>query len=521
MRRIILMLLCVVMMMSFVGCGSKTGAGTQVTENESESITKSEGESLAGQKDVIKPASVTVMWDQTMSSDEISQFSEELSKKLGVVVNWVSESHSDYYDVLKTNFTNNASADIVVLSPKYYQEFAKSGYLWDMTGAWENSGVKSSGRFTNAGLNVVKNAYLENDNGTKSLYGMPYERGNGCITYVRTAWLEECNITVPTTYEEYYNMCLAFKEKYKTAPVTAPGFISEDAPYTNYLPEFYQDAYPDFYKNSEGKWVDGFTQEAMKNALTRLNQAYKDGLLDVKNEDNESNSTVDCRKGFINEEQGVFTYWAGTWAVRLEEQLKAAGVKDTRLTALKPIAEVGKYVEKDSYVIAISANANNPEGIFKYFIEPIFDGGEVQTLWTYGVEEVHWGTKKEKIYINGTEHVFEEGEFHFLLNKVGPSYDGLIIEDELLLAEFAEGKNPTVTAKSPLVSDKEKVALKFLEENSICEKDRLTGVEKEEEIWEYKLKLIEKAVTGEVTPEEAIEEYKNKYGTYVESILNR
>ena len=37
-------------------------------------------------------------------------------------------------------------------------------------------------------------------------------------------------------------------------------------------------------------------------------------------------------------------------------------------------------------MICITSACQNPEGVFKYFIDPILDGGEVQTLWQYGVE---------------------------------------------------------------------------------------------------------------------------------------
>ena len=37
-----------------------------------------------------------------------------------------------------------------------------------------------------------------------------------------------------------------------TYAVSAAGLIGTEAPYTNYLPEFYQDAYPDFTTDQNG-----------------------------------------------------------------------------------------------------------------------------------------------------------------------------------------------------------------------------------------------------------------------------
>ncbi len=42
------------------------------------------------------------------------------------------------------------------------------------------------------------------------LYGMPAARGNGCVTYVKKAWLDNCGLDVPTNYDEYLAMLEAF-----------------------------------------------------------------------------------------------------------------------------------------------------------------------------------------------------------------------------------------------------------------------------------------------------------------------
>jgi len=44
--------------------------------------------------------------------------------------------------------------------------------------------------------------------------------------------------------------------------ISAPGFYSKEAPYTNYLPEFYQNAqFTFYYDQSKGEYVDGFSQK--------------------------------------------------------------------------------------------------------------------------------------------------------------------------------------------------------------------------------------------------------------------
>ena len=43
----------------------------------------------------------------------------------------------------------------------------------------------------------------------------------------------------------------------------------------------------------------------------------------------------------------------------------------------------------------------------------MLDGGDMQFLWTYGVEGVHWSTAAEEVC--GVK--YEEGQFHMLENR--------------------------------------------------------------------------------------------------------
>ena len=123
----------------------------------------------------------------------------------------------------------------------------------------------------------------------------------------------------------------------------------------------------------------------MKEALQRIQTAVNDGVID---KESVNNSTANARDKFYSTdpstETGVFTYWAGTWATNLKTNLEANG-KDGELVALPPIAEVGQYLDRVPPVWCITSACENPEGVFKYFIEPMQDGGDVQFLWTYGV----------------------------------------------------------------------------------------------------------------------------------------
>lgn len=200
----------------------------------------------------------------------------------------------------------------------------------------------------------------------------------------------------------------------------------------NYLPEFYQDAYSSFYQKEDGTWVDGFTEDSMKEALQRLKDAYEAGYID---KESLTNATSDCRTKFYEDKFGVFTYWAGTWATNLKTNLANNGL-DSELVAIPPIEELGAYLERRPAVWAITTQCENPEGVFKYFIENMLDGGDMQTLWTYGVEGTHWSTAAETV----CENTYEEGEFHMLesLESPGTQYTKNNIDPMLSIGDYID-----------------------------------------------------------------------------------
>ena len=101
---------------------------------------------------------------------------------------------------------------------------------------------------------------------------------------------------------------------------------------------------------------------------------------------------------------------------------------------LKPIAEVGTYIERTPPVWAITTACENPEGVYKYLLESMLDGGEMQKLWSYGVEDIHWSTKAETILDNK----YEEGEFHLKesIEKPGTQYTKQHLDPMLAIAKW-------------------------------------------------------------------------------------
>ncbi len=438
--------------------------------------------------------------DQNNGRDQFEARWEELHPGYDLVI--IQPDHSAYYDVMQQRMASGDWPDVLILSSTYYSDFASNGVLWDMTDAWENSKTKNSPNFHG---DIVIDGLKINDR----LYGFADAHGNGCVSYVKKAWLDECGLEAPTTYDDYIAMCKAFVEKYGTYAVAAAGFVGGEAPFINYLPEFYQDAYPFFVQQEDGTWVDGFTLDNMKDAMQRLQDAVAAGIID---RETLTNTTADARNKFYDDKFGVFTYWAGTWATNLKTNLEANG-RSGELVALKPLEGLPLYFDRVPPMWCITSKCADPQMVFDVFIDTMLDGGDNQMLFTYGPEDVYWSTKAGTV-LAGTEKevTYEDGQFHMLesLEKPGTLYTKFHTDPMLALTDFAEGY---YDPKEDSVKPEAKEAQQLFNENSrlasivpaTSELSELNG-----DLTSIKSQLIADVALGNMTVDEAFAEFEKE-----------
>ena len=511
--------------MGLVACGSKS-----TTDNKKETVDWASVE---------KPGSFKVMVDGTVvkETNGAAEFYEYYKELTGLDIEWIRPEHSSYTDSVKNTFASGDLPDVVLLSSDFLANFAANGYLWDMTDAWEQSATKNSGRLTEMANSVMAANEVAGPDGTKALYGFSPTRGNGCCTYIKVSSLEAAGYKADEvanktmTYDEYYKLLkdIQAASDNKNFVISTSGFVAggnsgkPEAPYTNYLPEFYQDAQFTFYLK-DGEYVDGFAEDSMKKAMDRLKTAISDGILDKASQ---NQSTSDARKKWQSADKSttssVFTYWAGTWAQTLTNNLPD---KSDSLIAIKPIKELGKYTERLAPAWAITYKAyenGKAEGIFKYFIDTMLDGGDIQVAWEYGAKGTHWDDKAEDVTLKGKEDKvssYKEGEFHFLptpedatklmsKNHVDPS---------LAIADFGDKTDPGDKAVTQIVTDCYKM---FNANSEIAAVLPATEVLNNNivDINTKRLEVLSQVVLGEKTYDEAMADYNKQVGAKITAVI--
>lgn len=494
--------------LGLAACGSSTtGASADKSKDE-----------------VVKPDQIKVMADGTVVTEPngAEEFYAQLKDATGVDVEWIRPDHSGYYDAVANAFNDESSIpDVVILSSDYYALYAASGMLWNMSDAWKESDIES--RLVDSAKNIYQTYQVKGDDGEDGLYGLcPVATGAGCCTYVKEEWLKQAgyqrsDIEDKTlTFDEYYTMLKKMHEATGKTVLSASGYVGKDAPYTNYLPEFYQQAKFSFYKDASGKYVDGFSEQAMKDALERIKTGVADGIID---KESINNSTADVRNKFYADNTGVFTYWYGTWAKTLKDTCADKDLGD--LIAIKPIKELGSYSMRVEPVFAITSNAKNPEGIFEYWLSKMVDGGEVQRLWTYGAKGTHWDDKAETVTLEGKEDqpdTYEEGQFHFLPSPEKPTgYMQKNYVDPGSGITKLEIGDPAYDAMSDVIKDNKKFFLANCEPSTIIPMtdeygDNISDINKARNL------AVANVVTGEMSADEAIKDYNDKVGSLVKIV---
>ena len=482
---------------SMVGCGNSDNTTASTTPDASGNT-----ETNTSTGEAVKPEKITMMvngtfLDEASGQKEIVKAYKDLT---GIDLQITTIDHNSYNDQLSLAFASGDVPDVVILSAEYYAAYASQGALADLSSYWENSETKASGRMNET---YTDGLYIDG-----ALYGFTPARGNGCMTYLRQDWLDNLSLQVPTTYDEYLNVLRAFVNddpdgngKNDTMGVTAAGIMSTEAPYTNYLPEFWQDAYPDFYQTADGTWVDGFSEQATADALQRLKDAYSEGLIDMEVT---TNKTSSCRDKYYAGQVGAFTYWAGKWSATIDENLKQVNPSGS-IVGIAPIKELGQYTERQSPVIAITNKCQNPEGVFKYLFEVMVDGDKGQTIFNYGAEGTHYTLEGDKMTLLPDPEVPTS------------TFTNIFVDPLIGIADWTNG-DPMADSRNPLVAETNQV---FVENSKLAPVivSNDTKSNYAPTLLDIRTIIVTDVVTGDMTVEEGMASYKEQSAAMVDEIL--
>ena len=370
------------MVVGMAACGSQDAGNSAASSSSapaassaaSTASSAAASESSTAAPEVTKPESIS-WWTHDGLNEEngAEQWFAEFEKFTGIHLDHQFIPNNEYYDKLKLAFASDEVPEVFDLNGSNLALYASQGAIMDLTDLLKASDL----------YDKVDPAIWDAISIDGKIYAIPKEIPSAAVTYVRGDWLERLGMSAPTNYDEFLEMVRRFKAEIPECEIgiTAPGVKSEMN-----LPEFYQGAHFGFAK-VDGVWVDGFAQDNMAEAMQRMQDAYKEGLMDMEII---TNKTSTCRDAWYEGKVGVFNYWSGKWGGTLQDRLVANNEGAIALP-IQPIAEADYlYATLSGLCISSKVSEEKAAQIFKYFIEYMHDGGEGQVLFQSGVEGVHW-----------------------------------------------------------------------------------------------------------------------------------
>ncbi len=454
----------------FAACQKKTGepgAGTPGTTA----------------KEPQKPDKIKAFVDTFMVKEQgHDQLIEEYKKQTGITLEITQPAHNQYYDVLNVTFASGDIPDVVEIAEQNYLKYATQGGLADLTQQVKNSKV----------LQAVEPAYMDALKVSGKQYGVPLQTGGGCVTYIRQDWLDNLGLKVPTTYDELYNVMKAFtfNDPDKNGKNDTIGYtsvlVAEGKLQEQYLRDFYWDSSPDFVLK-DGKWVDGFSQPEYMEGLLRVKKAYQDKILD---QELFTNQTSTARDKFTASKVGIFPYWNNYWASRLEDTTKQSSAPNAKLVAIPAIKE-SYYLNRAPVATAITSKSKNVDGVFKWFVEYMHDGGPGQTLFSYGVENVHWQKKDNKV------------EALPILNNPKQKFDKVWFSADNTVTPYTNG--PLIPLDPRITQAIDAFKGNFKQVKIFPASDTYTKVSSD--LYKLRQEVASKIIIGELTPEQGMARY--------------
>jgi putative aldouronate transport system substrate-binding protein len=245
-----------------------------------------------------------------------------LNKTLNIDVkyNWIVPSDS-YSDKLNLAITGGDIPDLMVVTPIQLQQLVEADAIEDMTPFIDKYASPS----VKANYAATKGVALESATIDGKIWGVPNVQPQAdapLMVWVRQDWLDKVGMKGPETVDDVEAIAKAFIEKDpggngagNTIGLTGtqqPVFVPSNLHGFDVIFNAYG-AFPTLlYKGADGKIVYGSVQPEAKEALARLAQMYKDGVIDpefaTKNTDKSNELVVGGKAGIM-----IGPWWIPWW----------------------------------------------------------------------------------------------------------------------------------------------------------------------------------------------------------------
>lgn len=381
MKRVIASILCVLLVLSmFAGCQKKEGNQaksdtTTQAPNKSDTTTQAPKPTLR----LLGPNNGT---DYDPNNYPVQKMLEE---KTGYKVQYEALPAENADDKLNLLMANKEPYDILKLTPGQFIKLANEGALEPLDDLLKQYGqtiLKVTAPETFVGAKV---------NG--KIYGIPEKNAKdsiGTALAIRQGLLDELNLKVPTTIDEFYTFLKTIKDKKGIIPLSTSNtqaIVMEIAGAFGVCT---------YWEESGGKLRYRGENPGMKEYLAFMNKLYQEGLLD---QEMPANTSAKVQEKFISGKAAVIQYaW---WSAPTIIPALQKTFPNEKLALIPPLkgkdGKSSNWINKGvSWYIAVPKVSKNKEEAIKYInmkLQP-----DIFKLMTIGEKDVHYTEKNGEYY---------------------------------------------------------------------------------------------------------------------------
>ncbi|MBP3964633.1 extracellular solute-binding protein [Paenibacillus lignilyticus] len=223
----------------------------------------------------------------TLEDNEFLKYVED-RLNVNVIYEFSIEDVDDYNQKVSLAIANNSMPDMMVVNEQQFKEMAGADMLADLTPFYE---AYSSPLIKDYYKSFSDDRVLNTGRIGGKLYGLPNTNIDGTyqLLWVRKDWLDKLQLKLPSSMDDVQAIARAFKEldpdqngKSDTVGLLGDKQIVGDAEFFTFDPIFNQyHSYPkSWFKDADDNIVYGSTTPETKEALMKLRDMYKEGLID-------------------------------------------------------------------------------------------------------------------------------------------------------------------------------------------------------------------------------------------------
>lgn len=414
-----------------------------------------------------------------------------IKEKTGVTVTPIVPPLSTYTDKLATLVNSGDIPDVFTVAQAMVNipKMAAREQLYDLTDYIANSEK----------LSVISKNILSFPYTNGRYYFVPYNNPKSKAIMLRKDVMEEYGINLshtPTT-EEFVTEMSKLKGT-GIVPFTFPKWVDNFQYFYNTF-----GAWGGVYLNEDGKYVDGFQEEKMKDALTFIHSLYENGILNaefITTENAQMREAVYTKKSAADIDY-VTNY------INYIQNTATAGVPTEMFLIydiIGPNGEGGSLNEATQTAFCVSAKTKNPDEAFKVIEALVTDPELYPAFFALGVEGQHYTIDENKNIVPSAKAA--NSGYKYTLNYLSDSF--INIDIDTLDFKLSDAMMAGIEDQRAYIKE----AANYLGPNHSS--DVPTGISDEYDRVNPSIKstresIAAKIVMGSVTVEEGMKEYQN------------